>query len=68
MSEQVVIKISPNGEISIEGHGFIGPSCAPVIDRLSAALGVGQEEELKPEFEMEVREAPNQETVAEGGW
>lgn len=68
MSEKVVIRITPQGKVVVEGIGFVGPSCAPIIAKLTAALGVVEEEQRKPEFEQVELETPDQETVAEGGW
>lgn len=42
---QVIVEVSPTGEIKIEGQGFSGPSCEKCTAALEAALGVVKKKE-----------------------
>jgi hypothetical protein len=45
----VEIRVSPKGEVQIEGKGFVGPACQDAMRALKAAIEV-KSEQKKPEF------------------
>lgn len=48
--KRIEITISPKGETRIETYGFEGGACRAATSQLERALGVKQNEALKPEF------------------
>ena len=47
---KVKIRISPKGEVHIEGHEHSGPECADIADKLAGAVGDKSEQKLKQEY------------------
>lgn len=54
----VIIKVSPQGEISIEVDGIKGSDCTALTQPLEDQLGVVQDRKLKPEYKL--RKVANQ--------
>ena len=50
MGEKIIIKISPSGEILIEGEGFQGDACDAALDPYVRQLGAARETRRKPEY------------------
>lgn len=48
--QEIVIDIEPNGEIKMEGKGFVGAECDQYMQGIEDALGEIQKKELKPEY------------------
>jgi hypothetical protein len=46
----VEIRISPEGEITVEGLGFQGDACDIALDPFLKALGAARETRRKPEY------------------
>ncbi|HET6423253.1 MAG TPA: DUF2997 domain-containing protein [Planctomycetaceae bacterium] len=44
------VTVSPQGETTIETHGFVGGECQPATQALEAALGLVRSEQLNTEF------------------
>jgi hypothetical protein len=55
MVKQIKVKISPDGDVTIEAVGYSGTDCERATDRLERALGLrNREQRFKPErFEFE---------------
>jgi hypothetical protein len=47
---EIVVDISPDGEIRIEGRGFSGPECYKATAALEAALGKITKDQKSPEY------------------
>ena len=52
MVKQIVVRISPDGDISVDAQGFQGAECEKATKKLVDALG-GGESTRKPEFYQE---------------
>jgi len=51
MSKELIITISPLGEVTIEACGFIGTECTQVTQQIELALGGGEiKRDPKPEY------------------
>jgi len=48
--EIIEIRISPEGEITVEGLGFQGDECDAALDPYLKALGAARETRRKPEY------------------
>lgn len=48
--KEILIDISPTGDVTIEGKGFAGPECKLFTKELEDALGDVTKTELKPEY------------------
>jgi hypothetical protein len=44
------IVIDKKGQVTIENEETVGPGCTGIADKLAAALGQKQEQELKQEY------------------
>lgn len=49
-NEVIEIRISPDGEITVEGLGFQGDECDAALDPYLKALGAARETRRKPEY------------------
>lgn len=50
MTQEVIVDISPEGEIEISVNGVKGQSCTDITKNLEKALGVGGERTLTKEY------------------
>ena len=50
MSKNIVITVSPTGDVKIQTFGFAGPSCVDATAALEAALGERQSRQLTGEY------------------
>ncbi len=48
--EEILIDVSPTGDVKIEGKGIAGSDCTALTKELEEALGTVTKRELKPEF------------------
>jgi hypothetical protein len=53
--QQIVVDISPEGEVKIEAKGFTGSTCAAATKPLEDALGVVAGRQLKPEYHQQAQ-------------
>lgn len=51
-NSKLVFKISPKGELTVEGEGFSGGNCLKAAEQYLQALGRVESQTLKPEFHM----------------
>jgi len=49
-NEVIEIRISPEGEITVEGLGFQGDECDAALNPFLKALGAARGTRLKPEY------------------
>lgn len=56
MSEEIIVKIAPDGATHIEANGFTGVSCNEATERLEIMLGgIGgktKDKKFKPEYSL----------------
>ncbi len=50
MPQEIVIDIDGDGNVKVEGKGFVGAECKTLTADLEAALGDVQKADLKPEY------------------
>jgi hypothetical protein len=50
MNPEIVVTISPKGEVSLEVQNAKGTSCTSLTAAFEAALGMAGHKQLKPEF------------------
>lgn len=48
--KQLLITVTPTGEVSIEATGFKGKGCEAATRAIEAALGTVQQRKKKPEY------------------
>ena len=48
--KQILITISPTGEIVVQAEGFVGPSCQEEVRQYAQNLGLICEEGILPSF------------------
>jgi hypothetical protein len=48
--QEIVIDVSANGDVTIEGKGFDGPECKKLTKELEEAVGVVTHTTIKPEY------------------
>jgi hypothetical protein len=58
--KSITVDIDTDGSITIEGHGFSGPSCAQATAFLEKALGVETAKKIKPEFNERAEQVAQQ--------
>jgi hypothetical protein len=62
----ITILISPQGDVKIEAHGFVGGECRLATQKLRSALGQDSGEQFKPEY-SQVAAPTSQHQSASGG-
>lgn len=55
MGREVIIEISPKGDVKIEASGFSGSGCKEATAAFEEAIGGKTKTELKPEFMQDAR-------------
>ena len=50
MPPELIIDISPAGNVKMEANGFQGNACAKATEQIELVLGGGQKKTKKPEF------------------
>ena len=50
MNEEIVIDIDTDGNVTVEGKGFVGTECTALTKEIEAALGTVERRNLKPEY------------------
>ena len=48
--KQIIIEVSPEGELKIEAVGFKGAACVKATEAFEKALGVVKSKTKKPEY------------------
>ncbi|GMV80537.1 MAG: hypothetical protein AMXMBFR7_17210 [Planctomycetota bacterium] len=62
MPRQIVVTISPEGEIEVRVEGQSGPSCQDLTRKLEDALGTAVADRRTPEFHQPDRQDHRQQT------
>lgn len=55
MTQEIIVSISPQGEVGIEANGFNGIGCTAATEQLEVVLGGGAQKrrrDYKPEFSL----------------
>ena len=50
--EEIIIDISPEGEVTIEANNVVGPSCHALTKDIEEGLGATTNRQNKPEFKQ----------------
>lgn len=50
MSQEIIVRIHPDGRVEMEVVGVQGPSCEELLKPFEELLGVVQEKTRKPEY------------------
>ena len=50
MAEEITILVDAQGNVQVEGHGFVGSDCQKLTKELEEAIGHVEQRKLKPEF------------------
>ncbi len=50
MAETISILIDEQGNVQVEGHGFVGHDCTKLTSAIEEAIGDVTSKKLKPEF------------------
>lgn len=69
--KSIVVEVAPDGQVTVRAEGYTGPGCVEAVRQLAAALGVADEEEHLPEYDIIVETEAEQGTdlkMGEGGW
>lgn len=48
--EEIIVQITPDGEVEIEVNGVVGSGCAALTKALEESLGITTSDEKKAEF------------------
>ena len=48
--QEIDIVIEPNGDVTVEGKGIVGPECETLTKEIEQALGSVQKRVKKPEY------------------
>jgi len=67
MSRRILVRVSPNGETSVEADGFQGKGCEAATKAIEDALGSPRERTRKPDFWRQSQHGQNQQQLGEGG-
>lgn len=51
-NKKIIVDISENGEVSINGEGFVGPECHNLIKEIGDAIGKTIHSEKKKEYNI----------------
>ena len=67
MSRKIHVRVSPNGDITVEAEGFQGKGCEAATKAIEEALGKTRERTRKPDFWRQTNRQQNQQPLGEGG-
>jgi hypothetical protein len=69
VSRRIHVRVSPNGEITVEADGFQGKGCEAATKAIEDALGKPRERTRKPDFwrQGNRHRQQNQQQLGEGG-
>ena len=65
MSRRIHVRVSPNGEITVEAEGFKGKGCEAATKAIEEALGKPGTRSRKPEFWRQETSRKNQQKLGE---
>jgi hypothetical protein len=64
---RIHVRVSPNGELTVEAHGFQGQGCEAATKAIEEALGKPGERTRKPDYWRRSNRNANQQQLGEGG-
>jgi hypothetical protein len=67
MSRRILVRVSPDGDISVEADGFQGKGCEAATKAIEDALGKPRERTRKPDYWRRSNRNNNQQQLGEGG-
>ena len=67
MSRRIHVRVSPNGEITVEADGFQGKGCEAATKAIEDALGKPRERTRKSDYWRRSNRNANQQQLGEGG-
>ena len=67
MSRRIHVRITSNGEITVEADGFQGKGCEAATKAIEEALGKPRERTRKPDFWRQSAHHLNQQQLGGGG-
>ena len=67
MSRKIHVRVSPNGEITVEAEGFQGKGCEAATKAIEDALGKPRERTRKPDFWRQKNRQSNQQQLGGEG-
>ena len=62
---RIHVRVSPNGELTVEAHGFQGQGCEAATKAIEEALGKPGERTRKPDFWRQGNRGQNQQQIGE---
>jgi len=66
-ARRILVRISPNGETTVEAEGFQGKGCEAATKAIEEALGKPRERTRKPDFWRQNQRQQNHQQLGEGG-
>jgi len=60
---RIHVRVSPEGEITVEAHGFQGKGCEAATKAIEDALGKVRERARKPDYWRQSRHTRNQQQL-----
>ena len=66
-SRRIHVRVSPNGDITVEAQGFTGNGCEAATKAIEQALGKVRERTRKPDFWRQSQRGRNQQQLGGGG-
>ena len=67
MSRRIHVRVSPNGDITVEAHGFQGKGCEAATKAIEDALGKPRERTRKPDWWRQSQGHRNQQQLGGEG-
>lgn len=67
MSRRIHVRVSPNGDVSVEAEGFQGKGCEAATKAIEDALGGVRQRTRKPDFWRQARNVRHEQQLGEGG-
>ncbi len=67
MSRRIHVRITSNGEITVEADGFQGKGCEAATKAIEEALGKPRERTRKPDFWRQAAHHRNEQQLGGGG-
>ena len=63
MSRRILVRVNPEGEVTVEAEGFNGSGCEAATKAIEEALGNVRERKRKPEFRRQIPGLRNTQTL-----
>lgn len=63
---QVIVTAAPDGTVTVEAAGVVGPGCQKLSAAIEAAIGQREGDQLKPEYGQSCSFQPANQAAAQG--